>query len=124
MTMSKTTTRTAAFCVVALAAAASAMGAESVAPFVPTDQEDVETMLELAGVGPTDYLIDLGSGDGRIVITAAFRGAMGHGVELDGALVDVARDRARSGGVADVVSFEQGDIFESDLSAASVVTSN
>jgi hypothetical protein len=102
--------------------AAAPLAAESVAPFVPTDQEDVEAMLELADVGPSDYLIDLGSGDGRIVITAAFRGAMGHGVELDGALVDVSLARARDAGVADVVTFQQGDIFAADLRHASVVT--
>jgi hypothetical protein len=96
--------------------------AEFVAPYVATTQEDVDTMLELAGVGPTDYLIDLGSGDGRIVITAAFRGAMGHGIELDRELVDLSRERAREGEVEDLVAFEQADIFQADLRLATVVT--
>ena len=104
-----------------LVGAASGRG-EFVAPYVPTTREDVDRMLELAGLGPTDYLIDLGSGDGRFVITAALRGAMGHGVELDGELVELARQRARDAEVEDLVSFEQGDIFDADLSMASVVT--
>jgi hypothetical protein len=107
---------------VAACTAPAAPAGELVAPFVPTDQEDVEAMLELAGVGPTDYVVDLGSGDGRIVVTAAFRGAMGHGVELDADLVEVSLERARSAGVADAVTFLRGDIFEADLRQASVVT--
>ncbi|HEX7038350.1 MAG TPA: methyltransferase domain-containing protein [Pseudomonadales bacterium] len=99
-----------------------AVAAEFVAPFVPSPQEDVETMLELAAVGPGDYLIDLGSGDGRIVITAALRGAMGHGVELDRELVALAERRARDAEVGDRVSFVQGDVFDADIGAATVVT--
>lgn len=99
-----------------------AVAAEFVAPFVPSPQEDVETMLELAAVGPGDYLIDLGSGDGRIVITAALRGAMAHGVELDRELVTLAERRARDAEVADRVGFLQGDVFETDVAAATVVT--
>jgi SAM-dependent methyltransferase len=85
-------------------------------------QEDVELMLDLADVGPGDYLIDLGAGDGRIVITAAQRGAMGHGVELDRELVDLALARAREAEVEDRVTFIEGDIFDADLGAATVVT--
>ncbi len=99
-----------------------AAGTELVAPYVPTPREDVDRMLELADVGPGDYLIDLGSGDGRIVITAALRGAMGHGVELDGELVETARRNARRAEVDDLTAFRHGDIFEADLSQASVVT--
>jgi hypothetical protein len=113
------------FCIAtaaALLAGPSAGGAEFVAPYVVSPQEDVERMLELADVGHGDYLIDLGSGDGRIVITAALRGAMGHGVELDRELVAVARRKARAAEVGDSVTFLQGDIFEADLSHASVVT--
>jgi hypothetical protein len=102
--------------------AADTSDAEFVAPYVATTQEDVDTMLELADVGPTDYLIDLGSGDGRIVITAAFRGAMGHGVELDRELVELSHERARDGEVEDQVTFQQADIFEADLRPATVVT--
>lgn len=108
--------------VAAAMAAATAAGAELVAPYVASPLEDVETMLELADVGATDYLIDLGSGDGRIVITAALRGATAHGVELDRELVAEAERNARAAEVADTVAFVHGDLFEADLSGASVVT--
>jgi hypothetical protein len=101
---------------------AGAAAGELVAPYVPTTREDVERMLELAGVGPGDYLIDLGSGDGRIVITAAQRGAMGHGVELDRELVALAAERARAAEVQDRVTFRHEDIFATDLAPATVVT--
>jgi hypothetical protein len=79
-------------------------------------------MLQLAKVGPEDYLMDLGSGDGRIVITAAKRfGARGVGVELQTELVDMARIGAKHEGVADRVKFVQGDLFETDIKEASVV---
>lgn len=94
----------------------------SVAPYVPTVDEDVELMLEVAGVGPGDYVIDLGAGDGRIVIAAARRGAFGHGVEIEPELVDVARRSARAAGVAERTAFVQGDVFEADVADASVVT--
>ena len=93
-----------------------------VAPYVSTVTQDVEAMLDLAGVGPGDYLIDLGSGDGRIVLAAARRGAMAHGVELREDLVAEARRRARRQGLEDRVSFVQGDIFDAPISAATVVT--
>jgi len=96
--------------------------AELVAPYVPTVMEDVELMLDVATVGSGDYLIDLGAGDGRIVITAAQRGALGHGVELDRELVDLARARAREAEVDELVAFVVDDIFAADLGAASVVT--
>lgn len=105
-----------------LAATASAQQGEFVAPYVNSTREDVALMLELAEVGAGDYLIDLGSGDGRIVIDAALRGAMGHGVELDPQLVALARRRARTAEVGDVVAFQQGDVFEADFRRASVVT--
>jgi len=103
-------------------APALAQSTELVAPYVPTVMEDVELMLELGAVGPGDYLIDLGAGDGRIVITAALRGALGHGIELDRELVALARARARETEVEDQVAFVEGDVFAADLSAASVVT--
>jgi SAM-dependent methyltransferase len=78
-------------------------------------------MLRMAEVGPGDTLIDLGSGDGRIVIEAAKRGARGLGVDLDPSLVKLAIENARKAGVADRARFETRDIFETDLSGASVV---
>lgn len=110
-----------ALLVLSAASVASAERAESVAPFVVTPQRDVEKMLDLAGVGPDDYLIDLGAGDGRIVISAARRGARGHGVELEPALVERARKRARDAGVAKRTAFLQGDVFEAEVAGASVV---
>jgi len=94
----------------------------SVAPYVPTVEEDVELMLDVAGVGSDDYVIDLGSGDGRIVIAAARRGALAHGVEIEPPLIDVARRNARNAGVAERTAFVEGDIFEADIADASVVT--
>ena len=91
--------------------------------FVPTPEEVVEAMLRLADVGPNDVVYDLGSGDGRIPITAARRfGARGVGVELDPKLVAQATHSAHEAGVADRVRFIEGDIFEADLSPATVVT--
>lgn len=94
----------------------------SVAPYVPTVEEDVELMLDVAGVGPADYVIDLGSGDGRIVIAAAMRGAFAHGVEIEPELVELARRNARRAGVDARTAFVEGDIFAADIAAASVVT--
>lgn len=102
--------------------AGSATAAELVAPYVQTVQDDVERMLDLAEAGPGDYLIDLGSGDGRIVIGAAVRGAMGLGVELDGDLVALAQRRARARGVDDRAAFVEADIFAADIGRASIVT--
>jgi protein-L-isoaspartate O-methyltransferase len=91
--------------------------------YVPTPQPVVETMLELAGVKSTDTVYDLGSGDGRIVITAAKKyGARGVGIELDPALVKKARENAAAAGVASKVQFLTQDLFKTDLRPASVVT--
>jgi SAM-dependent methyltransferase len=90
-------------------------------PYVVTPMEIVERMLRMAEVGPGDTIIDLGSGDGRIVIEAAKRGARGLGVDLDPSLVKLATENARKAGVADRARFETRDIFETDLSGASVV---
>jgi predicted RNA methylase len=80
-------------------------------------------MLLLAGVGPSDLVYDLGSGDGRIPIIAAQKyGARGIGIELDPALVARARQNAADGGVADRVTFMVGDLFTADLSSATVIT--
>ena len=90
-------------------------------PYVVTPMEIVERMLRMAEVGPKDTIIDLGSGDGRIVIEAAKRGARGLGVDLDPNLVKLATENARKAGVSDRAHFEVRDIFETDLSGASVV---
>jgi methyltransferase family protein len=92
-------------------------------PFITTPDDVVERMLELAGTRADDYVVDLGSGDGRIVITAARKyGARGLGIELDDKLVHVSRENARHAGVAERVQFVQGDVLLSDFSRASVVT--
>jgi protein-L-isoaspartate O-methyltransferase len=92
-------------------------------PFVRSPKEVVVRMLEIADVGPDDVLYDLGSGDGRIPITAARRfGARGVGIEIRPDLVKKARRRAEIAGAADRVEFRQGDLFEADISEASVVT--
>jgi SAM-dependent methyltransferase len=91
-------------------------------PYVPTPNDVVEKMLEVANVGPGDYVIDLGSGDGRIVIAAAKRGAFAHGVDIDPQRITEARANAKTAGVTDKVVFVQGNIFETDFSQASVVT--
>ncbi|HSG74739.1 MAG TPA: class I SAM-dependent methyltransferase [Burkholderiales bacterium] len=90
-------------------------------PFVVTPAEIVERMLRMAEVGKGDHLIDLGSGDGRIVIAAAQRGATALGVDLDPDLVRIASANARRAGVAERTQFQVRDLFETDLSQASVV---
>jgi len=92
-------------------------------PFVPTPQEVVERMLTIAKVGKNDVLFDLGCGDGRIVVTAAKEhGARGTGIDLDPERIGEARKNAQQAGVTDRVSFKVADLFETDVSAASVVT--
>src|SRR5690349_11129580 len=91
-------------------------------PYVNTPMEVVERMLRMAEVHTGDYVIDLGSGDGRIVIEAAKRGARGLGVDLDPALVKLAMRNAQEAGVGDRARFEVRDIFQTDLSRASVIT--
>ncbi|HMH17073.1 MAG TPA: class I SAM-dependent methyltransferase [Burkholderiales bacterium] len=91
-------------------------------PYVPTPWVIVEQMLKLADIRGDDVVYDLGSGDGRLVISAAKRfGARGVGVELQTELVEMARTGARNEGVADRVKFVQGDLFETDIKEASVV---
>jgi SAM-dependent methyltransferase len=93
------------------------------APFITTPDEIVVRMLEMAGTRAEDTVLDLGSGDGRIVIAAARRfGARGLGIELDGALVEKSRANARAAGVEERVRFEQGDVLVADIARASVVT--
>jgi len=92
-------------------------------PYVQTPQNVVDTMLEIAKVGPGDYVVDLGSGDGRMVITAAKqRGARGFGVDLDRRLVALANRNAARAGVADRAVFYQRDLHVTDVSRASVMS--
>lgn len=91
-------------------------------PYVQTPMEIVERMLRMAEVKKGDHVIDLGSGDGRIVIEAAKRGATGLGVDLDGSLVKLATENAKAAGVASQVRFQVMDLFDADLMPASVVT--
>lgn len=92
-------------------------------PYVPTPQEVVDRMLELARVGKKDVLYDLGCGDGRIVVTAAkARGARGTGIDLNPVRIAEANENAKKAGVADRATFKVGDLFETDVSQATVVT--
>jgi len=88
--------------------------------WVPTPQALVDRMLDMAGLTKDDYVIDLGSGDGRTVITAARRGARAKGLEYNPEMVELSRRNAEAAGVK--ASFEQADIFQSDFSEASLVT--
>jgi ubiquinone/menaquinone biosynthesis C-methylase UbiE len=91
--------------------------------YVPTPQAVVEAMLEIAEVKASDVVYDLGSGDGRIVITAAKKyGARGVGIEIDPALVKQATENAAAAGVSDRVRFMTQNLFASDISEATVVT--
>ncbi len=91
--------------------------------WVPTPDELVTRMLQLGGVTAKDYVIDLGAGDGKIVIAAARQfGARGHGIEYNPDMVALAQRRAQAAGVADRAHFEKADIFESDFSKADVIT--
>lgn len=92
-------------------------------PYVPTPQDVVERILQMARVGKNDFLFDLGCGDGRIVVTAAKEhGARGTGIDLDPQRIREARKNAEQAGVAARVNFKVADLFETDVSAASVVT--
>jgi SAM-dependent methyltransferase len=92
-------------------------------PYVPTHERVVAEMLKVAGVGKNDVLYDLGSGDGRIVITAAKQfGTRGVGVDIDPVRVKEARENAVKAGVTDRVTFLQQDLFETDFREATVVT--
>jgi len=104
------------------AAARAQSGGGGDVVFVPTPPEAVEVMLGLARVGPGDYLIDLGSGDGRLVIGAAKKGARALGVDLDPELLRVARDSAAKAGMSERAKFAERNLFEQDLTRASVVT--
>ena len=92
--------------------------------YVPTPQVVVDEMLRMAKVGPNDFVIDLGSGDGRMVITAAKKfGARGFGVDLDPVLLKLSNENAQREGVADRARFVEENLFRTDLSQATVITS-
>jgi hypothetical protein len=90
--------------------------------WVPTPQSLVDKMLDMAKVTAADYVIDLGSGDGRTVITAAKRGARAHGIEYNPEMVELSKRAAAKEGVAAKATFAKADLFESDFSQATVVT--
>ena len=92
-------------------------------PYVPSPQSVVADMLKLAEIGPQDFVIDLGSGDGRIVLTAAkVFGASGFGVEIKDELVKLSNEAAKKEGLADRVKFIKADLFKTDISRATVLT--
>jgi len=103
---------------------AQGKAAESAGPYVPTPWAIVDEILTLAGVGPSDFVVDLGSGDGRLVLTAVtrFKARGGFGVDIEAPLVADANDRARRDGVADKAKFYVRDLFETKVGEASVVT--
>src|SRR5574341_2301880 len=90
--------------------------------WVPTPQALVDKMLDIAKVTPKDYVIDLGSGDGRTVITAAKRGSKALGIEYNPDMVELSKRNAAAEGVSDKASFVKADLFESDFSQAQVIT--
>jgi hypothetical protein len=90
--------------------------------WVPTPDEVVDRMLTMAQVGPNDFHMDLGSGDGKIVIAAAKRGARSLGIEYNPDMVKLAQRNAQQAGVADKASFRNADIFQTDFSQATVIT--
>src|SRR5512133_4207304 len=89
-------------------------------PWIPTPQILVDKMLDMAKITPADYLIDLGSGDGRTVITAAKRGTRALGIEYNTDFVTLARKNAEKAGVTAMTQFVKADIFEFDFSRATV----
>src|SRR5574341_56240 len=90
--------------------------------WVPTPQALVDKMLDMAKVTPKDYVIDLGSGDGRTVITAAKRGAKALGIEYNSDMVELSKRTAAKEGISDKASFVKADLFESDFSQAQVIS--
>ena len=105
------------------AVAADVEPVKNAGPYVPSPQSVVADMLRYADVGPGDFLIDLGSGDGRIVLTAAkVFGARGFGVEIKDDLVKKSNEAAKNEGLADRVKFMKQDLFKTDMSQATVIT--
>lgn len=120
----RTIIRFVTFALVTLCAAVSAADIQRTGgPYVPTPQAVVDAMLELARVGPSDFVVDLGSGDGRIVLTAAQRyKARGLGVDIDPELVKQSNATARERGVQERVSFREQDVLQARIEDATVVT--
>ncbi len=90
--------------------------------WVPTPDPLVEKMLDMAKVTPSDFLMDLGSGDGKTVIAAAKRGVRAMGIEFNPDMVTLSQQRAREAGVTNMATFQRADLFETDLSKATVIT--
>jgi hypothetical protein len=90
--------------------------------WVPTSQALVDKMLDMAKVTPQDFVMDLGSGDGRTVITAAKRGSRALGIEYNPDMVELSRKNAAAAGVSQRATFEKADLFETDFSKAQVIT--
>jgi SAM-dependent methyltransferase len=90
--------------------------------WVPTPQELVDKMLDIAKVTPQDHVIDLGSGDGRTVITAAKRGARAMGIEYDPNMVELSKRNAAREKLGERATFQKADLFQSDFSQATVIT--
>ena len=114
----------------ALTVAASVLGPGPAQPqeeprldviYVPTPQEVVDRMLDMANVKPGDFMIDFGCGDGRMVVTAAKRGARGYGVDINPVRIREANENAKKAGVTDKVDFKIANLFEEDLSKADVM---
>jgi hypothetical protein len=132
MRFSQSYTRSLALCCLAIVLVATAALAEKFEPrvgqagkdvvWVPTPQALVDRMLDMAKVTPSDFLMDLGSGDGRTVITAAKRGVRAVGVEYNPNMVALARDNAKQAGATELASFQEGDLFKADISKATVIT--
>ncbi|MCC6535731.1 MAG: class I SAM-dependent methyltransferase [Burkholderiales bacterium] len=111
------------FFVCAILAAQQAWAQYFDVPYVPTPQVVVDEMLRLAQVGPDDFVIDLGCGDGRIPVTAAaFFGARALGIDIDPGRIAESHRNAKAAGVTGRVEFRQGDLFQLDIAKASVVT--
>src|SRR5687767_2585725 len=125
MTLSQSLSRTFAVTCVAAAMVAGALAEQAFEPqvgqagkdvvWVPTPQALVDRMLDMAKVTPSDFLMDLGSGDGRTVITAAKRGVKAMGVEYNPDMVELSKRAAAKEGVTDRATFVQADLFKTDL---------
>jgi hypothetical protein len=132
MTLSQSLSRTFAVTCVAAAMVAGALAEQAFEPqvgqagkdvvWVPTPQALVDRMLDMAKVTPSDFLMDLGSGDGRTVITAAKRGVQAMGVEFNPKMVALSKQNAEKAGVSKLATFVEGDLFKADLSKATVIT--
>ena len=128
MTLRRSSTQAAArfaalLCIWANAALAAAPALDVPTPYLPSTRLNVDEMLRLAEVKPGDIVYDLGSGDGRVVVSAARDwGARGVGIEIDGKLVAQSRDLATREGVAERATFREGDVLKADIREATVVT--